>query len=210
MKFKKTEKEIIKTIVKYGGDVKSLADVINQSQLLEKRGIAFATDGRNGTIFLKKNQYDYDDKEPLGYMADLVSLINMLIEKRYLVIIPLESSPELIIGRKNSKWHKPGVVVVDDREYVQVDTKMFNWMNSNGEQIYWPVSCPEETLPVGKTIYSWFTVSQELKDLVNNNFKLEEEIRFAKQQRMTWMSIIIASIIGLSSLIVGVISILIR
>lgn len=149
MTFKETEKEIIKAIVKYGGEVKSLAEVINKSELLEKRGIAFATDGRDGFIFLKKDHYNYDDKEPLGYMADLVSLINMLIEERYLVIIPLESSPELIIGRKTSRWYKPGLVVVDENEYVQVDTKMFNWMNSNGDQTYWPVNCSENTLPVG-------------------------------------------------------------
>ena len=106
MTFKNTEKEIIRTIVKYDGEVKSLAEVINKSELLEKRGIAFATDGRNGFIFLKKDQYNYADKEPLGYTADLVSLINMIIEKRYLVIIPLDSSPELIIGRKKSEWCK--------------------------------------------------------------------------------------------------------
>ena len=40
MNFKKTEKEIIKAIVKYGGEVKSLVDVLNESQILEKRGIA--------------------------------------------------------------------------------------------------------------------------------------------------------------------------
>lgn len=209
MTFKKTEKEIIKTIVKYGGDVKSLAEVINKSELLEKRGIAFATDGGNGFIFLNKTRYEYDDKEPLGYVAELVSLINMLIEKRYLVIIPLESSPELIIGRKKSRWYKPRLIIVDDNEYVQVDTHMYNWMNSNGEQTYWPISCPENTLPLGKTIYSWFTVSQELIDLVNNNFKTEEQIRFEKQQRLTWISIIVAGVIGLISLIIGVVGLLI-
>ncbi len=197
MTFKDSEKEIIRTIVKYDGEVKSLAEVINKSELLEKRGIAFATDGRNGFIFLKKDLYDYEDKEPLGYVAELVSLINMLIEKRYLVIIPLESSPELIIGRKKSKWYKPGLIVVDDNEYVQVDTRMFNWKNSNGEQTYWPISCPENTLPVGKTIYSWFTVSQELKDLVKNDFKTAEEKRFTKQQWATWISIGVAILIAL-------------
>ena len=47
MNFKNTEKEIIKTIVKYGGDVKSLADVINKSHLLENRGIAIIPNNRN-------------------------------------------------------------------------------------------------------------------------------------------------------------------
>ena len=198
MIFKKTEKEIIKTIVKYDGEVKSLAEVINKSELLEKRGIAVATDGNMSFIFLKKDRYDYEDKEPLGYVTEMVSLINMLVEKRFLIIIPLESSSELVIGRKQSRWgNKPGIVVVDESEYIQVDRNMFNWLNASGEQIYWPIECPENVLPVGKTIYSWFTVSQELKDLVEHNFKTPEERRFSKQQWATWISIIVAILIAL-------------
>ena len=207
MKFKKTEKEIIKTIVKYDGEVKSLAEVINKSELLEKRGIAVATDGNMSFIFLKKDRYDYDDKEPLGYVTELVSLINTLVEKRLLVIIPLDASPELVIGRKSSRWYKPGLVVVDEKEYVQVDRNMFDWLNSKGEQIYWPVNCPEKTLPVCKTIYSWFTVSQELKDLVEHNFETEEERRFIKQQQLTWISIAVTAFIGIAGLIIAIISI---
>ena len=52
-------------------------------------------------------------------------------------------------------------------------------------------------MPMAKTLTSWFTVSQELKDLVKNNFKSEEDIRFRKQQKLTWVSIIFATIVGL-------------
>jgi len=196
MKFKKTEKEIIETIVKYDGEVKSLAEVINKSGLLEKRGIAIATDGRKSTIFLRNDRYNNEDKEPIGYVAELVSLINMLIEKRYLITIPFECSPELIIGRKSSRWHRPGWVIVDESEFVDAE-KLFYWINSKHEQIYSPVSSTENIFPVGKTIYSWFTVSQELKDLVENNFKTEEDSRFEKQQWLTWISIGVAFVIGL-------------
>lgn len=203
MVFKKTEKEIIKTIVKFDGEVKSLAEVINKSGLLEKRGITIATDGRKSTIFISKNKYNDEDKEPIGYVAEMISLINMLVERRYIITIPFEASPELIIGRKTSRWHKPGWIIVDEKEYV--DEKLFNWIDSKGEQIYWPITCQENAFPVGKTIYSWFTVSQELKELVANNFKTEDQIRFEKQQWLTWISIIVATIIGLASLIIGVI-----
>lgn len=198
MKFKKTEKEIIETIVKYDGEVKSLAEVINKSELLERRGIAFVTDGNMSCIFLKKDRYDYEDKEPLGYVTEMVSLINMLVEKRFLTIIPLESSPDLVIGRKKSRWgNKPGIVVVDESEFIQADRHMFNWLNASGEQIYWPIGCSEKVLPVGKVIYSWFVVSQELKELVKHNFKTEEQRRFSKQQFATWVSIVVAIILGL-------------
>lgn len=207
MKFKKTEKEIIEAIVKYDGEVKSLAEVINKSGLLEERGIAYVSYGGKGTIFLKNEKYDIDDKEPLGYVADLVSLINLLIEKRYIITMPLESGRELVIGRKSSNWAAPEKIVVDGKELIDVDGRMFYWVNTNGAQIYSPVDCPENVLPVGKTLYSWFTVSQEMKDLVENNFKTEEDIRFEKQQRLTWISIIVAGLIGLASLIIGVIGI---
>lgn len=196
MKFKKTEKEIIEAIVKYDGEVKSLAEVINKSGLLEKRGIAYVTYGGKGTIFLRNDKYDIDYKEPLGYVADLVSLINLLIEKRYIITMPLESGRELVIGRKSSDWLAPEKIIVDESEIVDVDN-MFYWVDSKRAQIYFPVDCPENVLPVGKTLYSWFTVSQELKDLVENNFKTEEDIRFEKQQWLTWISIGVALIIGL-------------
>lgn len=195
MTFKRTEKEIIKTIVKYDGEVKSLSEVINKSGLLEKRGIAIATDGRKSTIFIKKDRYDDEDKEPIGYVAELISLINMLVEKRYIITIPFSASPELIIGRKKSRWHKPGWIIVDEKEFV--DENLFNWLDSKGEQIYWPVTCQEASFPVGNTIYCWFTVSQELKELVSNKFRTEEDRRFIKQQWLTWISIFVALIIGL-------------
>ena len=54
MTFKKTEKEIIKAIVKYGGEVKSLVDVLNESKILEKRGIVIMPHEERCYIFLHK------------------------------------------------------------------------------------------------------------------------------------------------------------
>jgi hypothetical protein len=209
MKFKKTEKEIIKTIVKYGGDVKSLADVINKSHLLEKRGIAIIPDNKH-IIYLKKSMYqDWDDKEAFGYIADFVSLISYLIDNRLIVTIPFRDSSPLVIGKEKSEWGKQCIVINDGEGYIKEDNDFFNWYE-RGQQAYWPCECSEVLMPISKTLTSWFSVSQELKDLVKHNFKSEEERRFSKQQRLTWISIIIASIIGLSSLIVGVVGILIR
>ena len=100
MKFKQTEKEFIKAIVKYDGKVKSLAEVINKSHLLEDRGIAVVLYNQNNHIFLSKKKYNFDSKEPLGYISEIVSLINSLIEKRLIIIIPLVSDDVLVIGRE--------------------------------------------------------------------------------------------------------------
>lgn len=196
MTFKKTEKEIIKTIVKYGGDVKSLADVINKSHLLEKRGIAIIPDNKH-VIYLKKTIYqDWDDKEAMGYIADMVSLISYLIDNRLLITIPFRDSQPLIIGKEKADYGKNCIVINDGEGYIVADKDFYNWYENN-QQAYWPCTCSEEYLPISKTLTSWFSVSQELKDLVEHNFKSEEERRFSKQQWATWISIIVAILIAL-------------
>lgn len=197
MTFKKTEKEIIKTIVKYGGDVKSLADVVNKSHLLEKRGIAIIPDNTH-LIYLKKTIYqDWEDKEAFGYIADMVSLISYLIDNRLIIPIPFRDSQPLVIGKEKAEWGDKGKIVINDGEgYIVEDNDFFNWYE-NGEQAYWPCTCSEEFMPISKTLTSWISVSQELKDLVKYNFKSEEQRRFSKQQWLTWISIAVALLIGI-------------
>ena len=52
-------------------------------------------------------------------------------------------------------------------------------------------------MPISKTLTAWFSVSQELKDLVKHGFKTEEQRRFSKQQWLTWISILVALSIGI-------------
>ena len=203
MNFKKTEKEIIKAIVKYGGEVKSLVDVLNESKILEKRGIAImpCPNDKLCYIFLHKDKFsedDMDEKRGLGYVVEIVSLIQLLIEKRLIVIIPYRYRPSLVIGKPNASCHKPEVISIDNgNEFITLGYRNVNWINAEGKQIAWTKYCSDDELPMSKLITPWFTVSQELKDLVKNNFKTEEEIRFRKQQILTWVSIFIAFIIGL-------------
>ena len=203
MNFKKTEKEIIKAIVQYGGEVKSLVDVLNESKILEKRGIAIVPCPNDKVcyIFLHKDKFsedDMDEKRGLGYVVEIVSLIQLLIEKRLIVIIPYRYRPSLVIGKPNASWHKPEVISIDNgNEFITLGYRNVNWINAEGKQIAWTKFCSDDELPMTKLITPWFTVSQELVDLVKNDFKTEEEIRFRKQQILTWVSIFIAFIIGL-------------
>ena len=56
----------------------------------------------------------------------------------------------------------------------------------------------------------WVSVCQELKNLIDVDFQSEEQIRFEKQQRLMWISIIVTGFIGLAGLIVAIIGILIK
>ena len=120
-KWKESEKEIIKDIVKYDGKAKSLAEVLNKSKLLEKRGIGIVQYGGNNIIFLDKDRYDdWEDTEGMGYVAELLSLIDTLIKQKYLVMIPFCTDDTLVIGAEESKWSRPDVIVVNGIEQICV------------------------------------------------------------------------------------------
>ena len=201
MNFKKTEKEIIKAIVKYGGEVKSLVDVLNESKILEKRGIVIMPHEERCYIFLHKDKFsesDLDEKRGLGYVTELVSLIHLLIKERLIIIIPARDCPSPVIGKRHAKKTAPELISIDKgEEFISLRYRNVNWCDKDDHQIAWPVWLPLEVLPVDKLLMPWFSVSQELRDLVNNDFKTEEEIRFRKQQRLTWISIGVSFFIGL-------------
>lgn len=202
MTFKKTEKEILKAIARNSGEVQSLAEVLNKSKLLEKRGIAIVPNSHPNFIFLSKDRYANDEKEALGYVVELISLFESLIEQRQIVIIPFKSSPVLVVGKEKAEYgNKPGLITINDgKEYVVF--KNDDWaelVSPSGEQTYWINTCSDEYVALEKILNSWFTVSQELKDLVKHNFKTEEQRRFSKQQWLTWVSIGVALFIGLLS-----------
>ena len=144
-----------------------------------------------------------DEKRGLGYVVEIVSLIQLLIEKRLIVIIPYRYRPSLVIGKPNASWYKPEVISIDNgNEFITLGYRNVNWLNAEGKQIAWTKYCSDDEIPMTKLITPWFTVSQELKDLVENDFKTEEEIRFRKQQVLTWISIVLATIIGLLGILI--------
>lgn len=202
MTYKKTEKEIIKAIVQYDGKAKSLAEVLNKSKLLEKRGIGIVQYGGNNIIFLDKDRYDdWEDTEGMGYVAELLSLIDTLIKQKYLVMIPFCTDDTLVIGAEESKWSRPDVIVVNGVEQICVAERYEIWLDAKGEPKYWPHVFSERELPIGNTFNTVFSVSQELRELVKHRFRSEEEVRFRKQQWLTWISIAVATAIGVLGII---------
>lgn len=197
MTFKKTEKEIIKAIVKYGEKDHSMAKVLNKSKLLENRGLVIAFANNRSYVFTDKQKYDWEDAKGISYISELISLLKYLIANRLITILPINLREVHAVGRHYSKPYKPGYIEVDDA-FLKVDSNMGNWIDkeTNG-QTYWPKCYSEKELPISTYLGCFFSVSQELRDLVKNNFKTEEQLRFEKQQRLTWISIIVALLIGL-------------
>lgn len=201
MTFKKSEKEIIKAIVKYGEKDNSMAKVLNKSQLLEKKGIVIAFASGRNYFFRDKKKYDWEDAKAISYVAELISLIRFLVDNRLITILPINLREANVLGRQQARLARPGYTEVDDA-ILEVDSNMGNWIDkSTNQQTYWPSCYEERVLPISTYLECWFSVSQELRDLVDNNFKSEEQIRFEKQQLLTRVSIIVAIILGLLGIV---------
>ena len=198
MKFKKTEKEIIKTIVKYADGKCSLAEALDKGKLLEKKGIAIIHENGRNYVFLDKAFHeDWFANDGLGYVAELIALKELLIQNRDLILIPYVHAYSHTIGVNGFNGVKPDVYTTNDNEVICLADRNVNWFDNNRNQKCWPCDYSEKEMPLAQFFNCAYSVSQELRDLVKHNFKTEEERRFSKQQWATWISIIVAILIAL-------------
>lgn len=201
MRFTKTEKIYIKAIVKYSADANSLVDAINKSCVLEKRGWNIVkTDDRKYYLFYRQDKYRHEDELLLmGELAELLALLDKLYNERLLIAFPSSCNAPLVIGKENVERYRLDSYSVDNgREYILLSPYGFGWYSKDKKSMYGcGNNCTDMVLSHEKMFYSAYYVSQELRDLVKHNFKSEEDIRFSKQQWLTWISIFVALFIGL-------------
>lgn len=205
MTFKKADKELIKALVKYSGDAESLADAINKSHLLEKRGWNIVvSDDEKYYLFYRQDKYGYEDEQKVReYLVELLNLLYKLYSERLLIAFPSSHNRPLVIGKENvTRYHIDVNSVDNGTEYIVLSRMGFGWYDKNRESLYCWDECTEMVCPFRKQLFSAYHVSQNLIDLVQNDFKSEEEIRFKKQQWLTWISIAVALVIGLLGLFI--------
>lgn len=212
MAYKSSEKEFIKAIVKYSDDAESLADAINKSHLLEKHGWNIVvSDDRKYYLFYRRDKYDYEDEQKVrGYLAEFLTLLNKLYGERLLIAFPSSQNNPLVIGKEDVTRYRIDINTVDNgNEFIVLSQMGFGWYDKNKQLLYNWDECTQMVTPLEKQLFSAYHVSQELKDLVKNGFRTEEEIRFAKQQQLTWISIGVTAIIGIAGLAIAIVSLLI-
>lgn len=199
MRFSKTEQKIIKTIVKYREKADSLADMFNKSHLLEKNGWNIVVmDDATYYLFYRIDQFGEDEQKAFGLLAEMLALLDKLYRERLLVAFPSSHNRPLVIGKENVKYYHLDSRIVDNgNEFIVLSQYGFGWYNKDKESLYYWGECTEMVKPLERLFFSAYHVSQDLLDLVHNGFKSEEDIRFRKQQWLTWISIAVALIIGL-------------
>lgn len=204
MKFSKEEKEIVKAIVQCENQGGNLALALNFSRLLEKQGIAFVDADCARMVFLRKDLYPdffpFNDNAP--YVSILLNLIEKLVKNGHIILGESCYADPLVIGAIHSQWAKPGLVVVNGNEFIIVEGPGKGWYGADKQEKYfWWNKWDSQFSKVSNYLHSDYCVSEELKELVKNDFKTDEEIRFAKQQLVTWISIGVAILLGVLGII---------
>ena len=204
MKFSKEEKEIIRVIVECENQGGNLAFVLNFSRLLEKRGIGIVSLRYFKAVFLRKDMYpDYEfDISIAPYVSTLFNLIERLVAEKHLICRGCLSADPLVVGVNDSKRLRSNVITVNGDEVIMIEGPFQGWFGADRYEKYWMCNDWNRQLSkIDEYLYSSYSVSEELRDLVKHHFKTEEEIRFAKQQLMTWISIGVAILVGILGII---------
>ena len=204
MKFSKAEKEIVKVIVKYANNNENIASAFNASGLLEKRGIAIVNAGGVTLVFFNQEKYpDFFPNAKSPYLSLLLNLIEKLVQNGSIICGDSADANPLVIGAKSSRWEKLNMLAVNNTEAIILEGPYKGWYDkTTGQMLYWEWNeWGNQLSRVCHYLYSGYCVSEELKDFVKNKFRSEEEIRFAKQQRVTWISIAVAIILGVVSIL---------
>lgn len=203
MKYSKEEQEIIKILVKYSNKGGNIAAVFNFTQLFEKRGLGIVSASGEDLLFFRKDLYpDFFPDKGSPYIYMLLNLLEQLIDKRLLILGNSITSAPLVIGALASRWERPNVLVVNESEVIILEGFNKGWYDANGKEIYnWDDDRSGRLAKLTNYLYHSYSVSEELKDLVKHNFKTEEQIRFVKQQIMTWFSIGLSTLLGILGLI---------
>lgn len=204
-KLNEQEKEIIKTIVEYGDKVKYLAEIFNESGILEKKGIAIVNNTETGFkyIFLRNDLYD-DEEEGIKFVSDLYNLIQKLVDDNYIRLIRTQDN-FLVIGRKKSKWKAPGIISIDN------DDEGLETINMAGRNLFWldrynkishsPEALPENLEPIIDQFNSYITVKTKLNVFIKNGFKTE----IKKWKEKEYLLNVLVAIITIISVVLGII-----
>ncbi|WP_338158435.1 hypothetical protein [uncultured Phocaeicola sp.] len=83
-------------------------------------------------FFLRKDLYDdWFHNDGLGYVVELLSLIDTLIKKKYIIMIPFCTDNILMVGA-DACWLRPEVMSVNGNQLVTLTYRNENWLDSFG------------------------------------------------------------------------------
>lgn len=203
-KFSPFEKEIIKLISEIESE-----SIESFSRFLQHQ---YFTSERKQALIIK-----HDTKDVLFYMApevfksetkraqeiknfwSLISLIQYLIEQRYISNIPIKGRTGLDLMYEefdSSTISKGSKLILNSKGDYLITSKPDQICDSTGKVKLIGILWNDLYANISENLLGIIFPSEGIKYLVENKFKSEEDKRYYTQLRLTWIGIILSSILG--------------
>ncbi|MBA5628931.1 hypothetical protein [Moheibacter lacus] len=147
-----------------------------------------------------------DRKTELGEFLELLSLIIYLKEKRYISIYQVESQNAALQimkeGFDNPRDDGKGHIFFNDKDYLVTNeaTKILR----DNHIVYEGINLPSDVYQlIIDNFFGVLYVSEELRELVKNDFCSEDDLKFNKQQTLAWIGIGVSLLLGLLSVLIS-------
>lgn len=189
-KFSSTEQEVIKYIVS-----QELIEAKSFSTLFMKLMPFFAVEQIEDGVRMYCREKDEEVMEVIQSttrrLLDILFVVKYLDDNALIGIYHIKGEKFKIFFDKNIIKKEDGFYENSDGEWnTKVDTGIMNFYTDCGDLLFYYIN-------------SCYHASETLRELVKNNFKDEETIRFEKSMASTRQAICISLVIGLLSIIIG-------
>lgn len=160
-------------------------------------------------LYLEKDVFEDLEKRKreIYLFKEMLFLLQFLNDKKYISNISdfNFNQNQIIILREsycNPAITQGKIRLNDNDDYFITDPPKAEIFNKNGDVIYKGISLDYGNLfqMISNNLIGLTFVSEELKNLVRNNFKTDEEKRFKKNFCLTWVGIIVAFLVGIFGL----------
>lgn len=202
--FNQLEKEIIEKISKIDIESNDLFSKFLQDQYFttsRNEILLIKHDTKDVVFYVKPEVYADDKKRPkaIKELWILISLMEYLIEKRYVLNIPIEnkSGLDIIFSEFNSPEVLPEncLRLNKNGDYLKTSNPEVIY-NSQNEIIFKGFLLNDIYSNISNNLLNIIFPTTELQELVKHNFKSLEHRKYKTQLTLTWIGIIISAIIG--------------
>jgi hypothetical protein len=213
-KFNQREQHIIKLISEIEiGSTDTFSRILQEKFFTIKKKNALIVNHISQDILLYINTSDFNDlsKRSIAVveLLELVSLISYLEEEGYLSILPTSKYTGLDCiyeGFNNIVSTKQNDTFTDTDGTIS-QLKIDKIEKSDGTISFLSISIEPLYETIKKNFLAFIYPSEDIKSLVKNDFKSDEDIKFRKQHVLSWAGLITAIVIGILSILFTVYSI---
>ncbi len=208
-KFNKREKKVIKKLAMLSFEEMDTFSYFLQCHFFTpKSKMAFIVFPKinQGILYIQNTLFANNEKRKRIYFhfLELISLINYLENLRYISFFRFNDSIGGEMYLMGSEFKNPIMIenqlFLNEEEYFMCPDYSLIYKKENNTVVYRSITIPEGIFEEFLEKYlGIFLVSEELRELVRNDFKTPEEIRFNKQRTIAWIGIGVSVLLGIIS-----------